>query len=269
LHVNVEIAMLRPAFLLLLPLPLAACSIDPSPNAPEAKTLTVAAAASLTDVFTDIEATFEAQHPDIDIQLNFAASGTLQRQIEQNAPIDLFASAGEKPMDELTDRGLIDAETRQVFARNRIVVVVPRERSIDLEDLDQLNEMEIDRIAIGNPETVPAGRYAKQALEAANVYRELEDDRRFVFAENVRQVLAYVEQNSVDLAIVYQTDAATSDLVRPVFPIPPELSEPIRYPIAVIAGSQKSDAALQFIDFATGPEGRAILEQYGFLGTRQ
>ncbi|WP_017662246.1 molybdate ABC transporter substrate-binding protein [Baaleninema simplex] len=256
--------------LLLLVLPLAACAIEsPSATAPETAsdttTLTVAAAASLTDAMTDLAEQFEERYPNIDVRLNFAASGTLQRQIEQQAPVDVFASAAQKPMDELERQGLVDPETRRVFAANRIVVVVPQESEVSLKSLDELKTPEIDRLAMGNPDTVPAGRYAKQALEAAQLYGELETAQTLVFAENVRQVLAYVEQNSVDAAIVYQTDAAISDRVRVAFPIPADFSEPIRYPIAVVGQSEEPEAARSFVEFVAGSESQAILDKYGFL----
>lgn len=260
--------------LLFLVLPLAACAIEsPSATAPEnasdppteTQTVTVAAAASLTDAMTDVAAAFEERYPDIEVRLNFAASGTLQRQIERQAPVDVFASAAQTPMDELEARGLVDSETRRVFAANRIVMVVPVESEVSLKSLEALKTQEIDRLAIGNPETVPAGRYAKQALEAAQLYDSLETAQILVFAENVRQVLAYVEQNSVDAAIVYQTDAAIRDRVRVAFPIPADFSEPIRYPIAVVRQSQEPEAAREFVEFVASSESQGIFDKYGFL----
>lgn len=252
--------------LLWLLLPLTACTIDSQSVTPsDSTTLTVAAAASLTDAMTDVVERFEDRYPKFDVRLNFAASGTLQRQIEQQAPVDVFASAAQKPMDELESQGLVDRETHRAFAANRIVVVVPLESEVSLKSLDELKTQEIERLAMGNPETVPAGRYAKQALESAQLYRELEDAQTLVFAENVRQVLAYVEQNSVDAAIVYQTDAAMSDRVRIAFSIPADFSEPIRYPIAVVSQSDDPEAAREFVEFVAGSESQAILDKYGFL----
>lgn len=245
-----------------------ACAADTqrsSPGTPQKTTVTVAAAASLTDAMQDIETAFEQDYPEINVNLNVAASGVLKRQIEQNAPIDVFASAAELPMDELQQQGLIREDSRTVFARNQIVVVVPESSSLEIDELGDLQDTAIARLAIGNPETVPAGSYAKQALETAKLYEDFTNQQKFVFGENVRNVLSYVESSSVEAAIVYQTDAAASDRVRVAFPIPAEYSQPIRYPIAVVGASDNSEAALQFVEFISGEESQAILQKYGFL----
>lgn len=228
-------------------------------------TLNVSAAASLTDVMQDLESAFEAKYPNLDVNLNLAASGTLQRQIEQQAPVDVFASAATAPVDDLQAQNLIDPDTRAIFARNRIVVVAPKETALTLDTLSDLDPTAVSRLAIGNPATVPAGRYAKQALENAGVYADLEAQQRLVFGENVRQVLSYAESGNVEAAIVYQTDATASDRVQIILAIPAELSEPIEYPIAVVRNTANPEAARQFVEFVSRPESRAILDAAGFL----
>ncbi|MFW5987314.1 MAG: molybdate ABC transporter substrate-binding protein [Methanohalophilus sp.] len=223
--------------------------------------ITVSAAASLTESYREMVKQFEADNPDIDVNLNLASSGSLRMQIEGGAPIDVFASASREDMDILDTKDMIDADSRQDFAHNCLVMIAPAGTD-QIENIEDLDSAEITKIVLGNPENAPAGRYAKQGLEEAGFWKAIEG--KTVFAENVKQVLVYVERGEVDAGFVYMTDAQSSegDNIRIVGEVPVDAD--ISYPVAILADSEDKKASRKFIDFVTGPEGKSILEEYGF-----
>ncbi len=172
-----------------------------------AQEITVSAAISLKEAFTELSKTFEAGQKRRRVQFNFGASGDLVRQIAGGAPVDVFASAGLKEMDELERQGLTAPGSRVNFAGNTVVLAVPAASTFRLEAFSDLTRKEVKKIAIGNPQTVPAGRYAEQVLRSLNLWEPLKD--KLVFAENVRQVLDYVARGEVDAGLVYATDVAS------------------------------------------------------------
>ncbi len=215
--------------------------------------ITVSAASSLSDAFKDVGTEFQKNHPDVKVNFNFGASGTLEKQIEQGAPVDTFAGASQLEMDSLDGKGLIIRDTRTNFTRNKLVIIAPS--NLTIEELKGLN-----KIAIGNPKTVPAGRYAQAFLENAGIYEMMKP--KLIFAENVRQVLDYVERGEVDAGFVYYSDTLKSNMS--VFPINESLYPSIVYPIAVINDSQQPAIARQFIEYIQSNEGQTILHKYGF-----
>ncbi|WP_135612221.1 molybdate ABC transporter substrate-binding protein [Methanococcoides sp. AM1] len=247
----------------------AAMLVMPSSQAEENTEITVSAAASLTESFTEIEQEFEAQNPDVDVNLNFAGSGSLRMQIEAGAPIDVFASASQKHMDLLESGELIDTGTRHDFAENSLVMIVPASGEIDGDNnimtLDDLADVSVTKIAIGDPEVAPVGRYAKSALEGASLWDDVSE--KLIYAETVKQVLVYVENGEVDAGFVYMTDAMNSDMdeIEVVAEIP--LRTSISYPIATVSSSTEKQASQEFIDFVVSDEGKDIFEKYGFTVT--
>ncbi|TFH04617.1 MAG: molybdate ABC transporter substrate-binding protein [Methanosarcina sp.] len=235
-----------------------------SPGAEEQPTpITVSAAASLTEAFTDIAREFEAAHPDTKVELNLAGSGTLRMQIEGGAPIDVFSSASQDHMDLLSKENLIENSSRKDFATNTLVMVVPEKNGSETpKSLEDLNADSVEKIAIGDPESAPVGKYAKQAFEDAGVWDELEG--KVILAENVKQVLTYVETGEVDAGFVYMTDAESGrkDLYEITYTVP--VNESISYPIAVVSESANKEEAQEFVDFVTGTRGQEILAEYGF-----
>lgn len=237
-----------------------------SPEAEEqTTTITVSAAASLTEAFTDIAEEFEAEYPDTDVELSFAGSGTLRMQIEGGAPIDVFASASQKHMNLLSEAGLIEESSKKDFTSNTLVMIVPKnfiEAGNYPASLEALTEDSVEKISIGNPDTAPVGKYAEQALEEAGLWDEL--GGKLIFAENVKQVLTYVETGEVETGFVYRTDAESGqkDLYEITYTVPVNAS--ISYPIAVIDRSENKEVAQEFVDFVTGQQGQEILEGYGF-----
>jgi len=229
--------------------------------AAHAADLTVSAAASLTNAFRDIAPLFEAQNPGTTVLLNFGASDALLQQIAKGAPADLFASADEETMDAAAGKKLIVPETRRDFVGNTLVLIVPSDSTLKLATLKDLQDVGVKHVAVCNPNGVPAGRYAKAALETANLWRAVEP--KAVFAQNVRQSLDFVARAEAEAGFVYATDAGiVKDKVRIAFAVPTKTA--IRYPIAAVAGGPNPDAARRFIDFVLAPAGRTVFAKYGF-----
>jgi molybdate transport system substrate-binding protein len=227
----------------------------------QAADVTVSAAASLRDAFTEIARAFEQRNKPHRVLLNTGASGQLLQQMSRGAPVDVFASADQDTMDKAQRKGLLVSGTRVNFVANRLVVAVNRDLASPPKSLDELGRTDIQRIAIGNPESVPAGRYARGALEAAGQWPRLSP--RLINTQNVRQTLDYVARGEVDAGFVYATDAQLlSARVRAAFEVP--TAEPIVYPIAVIKGGGNERLGQTFLAYMRGEEARAILRKYGF-----
>ena len=175
----------------------------------------------------------------------------------------MFAAAGLKEMDELEQKGFTAPGTRVNFAGNTVVLVVPAAATFRLETFSDLTRKEVKKIAVGNPRTVPAGRYAEQVLKSLQLWDPLKD--KLVFAENVRQVLDYVARGEVDAGLVYATDALTraGDLKKSL-PAPEGSHQLVVYPIAAVKGAKNQGLARAFITWVISPEGKHILVQYGF-----
>ncbi len=226
-----------------------------------AEELVVSAAISLKECFLSLGEQFEHQYPGSKIVFNFAASGALASQIEQGAPADVFAAASYGEINRLDSKHLIQAGSIKPFARNKLVVIVPRSAR-RLSSFEELSTVE--HVTIGNPDTVPAGRYAAHALGRSRIYQNLLSQHRLVLAESVRQALAYVQSGNVDAGIVYLTDVRSSNQVVVCFSVPDALCEPIVYPIAVVQDSKHVKLGLCFIEFIRGATGRSVLKKMGF-----
>jgi molybdate transport system substrate-binding protein len=220
----------------------------------------VSAAASLSNSFAELGDAYETKHPGDKIVTNFAASDVLLKQMEQGAPVDVFASADEQTMDRAAQSNAIDKSTRRDFAANTLVLIVGLDTKPPSK-LDDIVGSEYVRIAIGNPDSVPAGRYAKEALTSAKLWDKIQP--QIVPAQNVRQALDYVARGEAQAGFVYATDAETQkDKVRVAMTVP--TSTPVRYPIAVTTKSQHAVAARNFLDFVTSGAGQIVLKKYGF-----
>ncbi|MFZ2089951.1 MAG: molybdate ABC transporter substrate-binding protein [Desulfobaccales bacterium] len=223
--------------------------------------LTVSAAASLTNAFQEMGKLYEQKHPQVKMVFNFAASGTLLQQIEKGAPVDVFASADQKTMEQAQEKNLIVPASRKNFVSNRLVLIVPGGAKEALADIKALAQPSIKRIALGNPEHVPAGRYTQEALQKLGLWETLSS--KFIFGESVRQVLDYAARGEVEAAFVFATDAAVvPDKVKVVQEI--KEHRPILYPMAIVAASKRQAAAQNWLDYVLSPEGQAILARYGF-----
>jgi len=221
----------------------------------------VSAASSLRGVIDEVVEAYREHFPGTDVAINTAASGVLLRQIERGAPVDLFLSASREEVDVLEAQGLVRA--RKGFAVNRLVVVVPGGRPPP-KSFEGLSAERFERIAIGNPGTVPAGRYARESFETLGLLDAIES--RLVFGENVRHVLDWAVRGEVDAALVYATDAAlVADRIA-IGPIaPPRSHTGIFYEGAVIEGARNPDRALQLLEFLGSVPGAEILSRKGFM----
>lgn len=227
----------------------------------QAADLTVSAAASLTNAFKDLAPMFEAGNPGTRLQLNFGASGVLLQQIAKGAPVDVFASADQKTMDDAQKHGLVQAAARRNFVSNSLVVIVPMTGSKAPAALKDLTQAPFERVAIGLPDSVPVGRYTKGVLEAAGLWVAIAP--RMIGAQNVRQALDYAARGEVDAGFVYATDAALMpDKVKVAFTVP--TGTPILYPVAPVAASPNLAMAQRFVDFLGSVEAQAVLAKYGF-----
>jgi molybdate transport system substrate-binding protein len=223
--------------------------------------LTVSAAASLTNAFQEIGQRFEQQHPGIRVIFNFAASGPLLQQIAQGAPVDVFASADQKTMNQAQEKELIVPASRKNFVSNTLVLIVPQDSRLVLTGPKDLVLLQVKRVAVGNPATVPAGRYTQEALTQAGLWESLQPT--LIRGESVRQVLDYVSRGEVDAGLVYATDATVAQgKVKTVAEV--QGHQPIVYPVALVAASQKQALGQEFLDFLSAPESVTILRKYGF-----
>jgi molybdate transport system substrate-binding protein len=223
--------------------------------------LTVSAAASLTQVLRELGPAFEAHNPGTKVLFNFAASDALLAQIAKGAPVDVFAAADQESMDRADAQKLLVPGTRCNFASNALVLIAPSDSTLSLQRLSDLQKPEVKRMALGAPASVPAGRYAKGALEVARLWSVVEP--KAVFAQNVRQALDYVARGEVDAGFVYATDAAIQkDKVKVAFTV--STAMPISYPVAAVAGGPNVEAARKFVEFMRSPATQVVLAKYGF-----
>lgn len=256
--------------IMILLLVVSGCSINEQTKKPEQNQevsekkveLTISAAASLQEALNEIKTTFEKEHSNVTVNYNFGASGALQQQISQGAPVDLFFSAAEDKFDKLVQDGLIDKSKGTDLVGNELVLVVPNDSKKDVKAFKDLTKT--DKISIGTPEAVPAGQYAKETLEKLNVWKAIEG--KVVYAKDVRQVLTYVETNNVDAGIVYKTDALISQKVKIVATAEDITHAPIIYPLGVIKDSKYPKEAQLFYDYLQNEISMKTLEKYGFKG---
>jgi molybdate transport system substrate-binding protein len=231
-------------------------------EAAESVELTVSAAASMTDALKEIQQAYETKNPNIKLNFNFGASGALQQQIEQGAPADLFLSAATKNMKALVDNQLIDANQQNSLLSNELVAVVAADGSAPVASFEDLSKSDVKNIAIGIPESVPAGGYAKEALTSAKLWDSLQS--KTVQGKDVRQVLQYVETGNADVGFVYKTDALTSDNVKVAFTVDPKTYTPVEYPIGIVKATKHNKEAEDFYNYLQTQEALDVFVKYGF-----
>ncbi|MEY3222076.1 MAG: molybdenum transporter periplasmic-binding protein [Cyanobacteriota bacterium] len=224
--------------------------------------LLVSAAASLKDVLEEIKPLYQQNKPNVKISYNFGSSGALQQQIEQGAPADIFISAAKKQVDALEQKGLLVAGTRNIIAKNRLVLVVPK-NSVGITSFYSLQDAKVKKIALGEPRSVPAGQYAQQVLEKLKIWNQVKS--KLVFANNVRQVLASVETGNAEAGLVYVTDAKISNKVKIVVAADEKYHSAIIYPLAVVKRSKNLAAAKEFSQFLSSEQTKTVFKKYGFI----
>jgi molybdate transport system substrate-binding protein len=232
-----------------------------NPAGSSAAPIHIAAAASLTNAIKANIAAYEKIHPEVDILPNFAPSGALARQLSSGAPAHIYISANPKWMAYLEEQNGIEPHTKVTLVQNNLVFTgLSGEEITGMESLTSLN-----RIAIANPASAPAGQYAEQALRAAGIYAQLQHEKRLIFAKDVRQALLYADRGEVDGAFVYRTDALLAHHARILFQVDPALYPQIVYPAAMTPGGAENPAALDFFAFLQQETARSIFREYGFI----
>ncbi|MBD1218547.1 MAG: molybdate ABC transporter substrate-binding protein [Aphanizomenon sp.] len=238
-------------------------TVTTSPVVAQSNTsLLISAAASLKEVLVEIQPLYQQSQPNVNINYNFGSSGTLQQQIEQGAPTDIFISAAKKQVDTLEQKGLLVTGSRNIIAKNRLVLIVPK-NAVGINSFYSLKDAKVKKIAIGEPRSVPAGQYAQQVLEKLKIWTEVKS--KLVFANNVRQVLASVESGNADTGLVYATDAKISNRVKVVVTADEKYHSPIIYPLAVVKRSKNVNAAKEFSQFLSSNQAKAVFKKYGFI----
>lgn len=235
---------------------------DTNETTQEPVTILVAAAASMQASLEEINTLFENEYSWITVEGTYDSSGKLQTQIEEGLDADIFLSAATKQMDALKEETLVDEDSILQLLENKIVLIVPENVESTVTSFEDI--LNADKIAIGDPASVPAGQYAKEIFENLGIYSEVE--AKASLGTNVTEVLNWVAEGSADAGVVYATDAATTDQVLVVADAPEgTLAEPVIYPIGIVSASQKKDAATLYIEFLQSEEVKAVFEKYGFL----
>jgi molybdate transport system substrate-binding protein len=239
-------------------------SSQPQATQPTAQTSTllVAAAASLQKALEEVTLLYAQENPNQTINYNFAASGTLQQQIEQGALVDVFISAATQQKKALQEKELLEAGTQKNLLTNQLVLIVPKQTSVSLTDFKQLIQPEVKRISVGEPRSVPAGQYATEVIKNLGILEQVQS--KFVLGNNVKSVLTAVETGDVDAGIVYITDAKGSDKVTIAATADKKLHAPIIYPITVLKASKSPEASRRYVEFLQGSSAKAVFEKYGF-----
>lgn len=236
--------------------------LNVSQPAPAKEELMISAAASLKDAMDDMKTSFESEHSNIKLSFNFGSSGKLSQQIIQGAPADIFLSASKKDMDTIQGKNLIVNDTRVDFAKNELVLITNNNSMLNISSFENIDLNKVNHLAIGEPKSVPAGRYAEETFQKLKLWDHLQS--KLVMGSDVRQVLTYVESGNAELGVVYSSDAFVSKKVKVLATAKPEWHKPIVYPGAVITNSTHMDEAKEFISFLSSDKGKEILKKYGF-----
>jgi len=250
---------LVPAALLLTLVCATACKDKKPATTPASEELTIAAASDLTPAFDEIGRAFESTYK-TKVVFVYGSTGMLTRQIENGAPVDLFAAASMSYIDELDQKGLIVPDSKAIYAIGRITLWTPAESTLRLEGIKDLARPEVMRIAIANPDHAPYGLAARQALESAGIWDAVKP--KLVYGDNIRQTLQYAQTGNVDVAIVALSLSQQSHGRWSL--IPAELHKPLEQGLAIVKSTKREQDARAFAAFLTGPQGRAIMQKYGF-----
>jgi molybdate transport system substrate-binding protein len=226
-------------------------------------TVNVSAAASLKDAITEINYLYVGDDPFTKVVVNFGGSGTLQKQIENGAPVDVFISASAVQMDALQKQQLIIEGSRRNLLKNKVVLIVPADSTRGIADFKDLAGDKAGKIAVGDPKSVPAGQYAQQIFDKYAISDLVKP--KLILGSDVRQVLTYVETSNVDAGVVFLTDAKISKKVKIVAAAPDEINAMVVYPVAIINSSSNMETAEDYVNFLFSETARAVFEKYGFI----
>ena len=234
-------------------------SCNRNPPVKDNSEITVAAAADLTPAFEELGREFQAAHS-IKVVFSFGSSGLLEKQIENGAPMDIFAAANTDYIDQLDKKGLIIPGTRAIYARGRITLWTPKDSPLHIEKIGDLTSADVKRIAIANPDHAPYGMAAREALQKAGVWDSVKP--KLIYGDNIRQTLQFAQTGNVEVAIAALSLSLQSEGHWAL--IPEELHKPLDQAFALIKGTKNEKAAREFAEFINGPQGRTIMRKYGF-----
>ena len=224
--------------------------------------LKISAGTGLKDAMADIKQLYRQSKPNVTITYNFGSAGSLQQQIEQGAPVDVFISAAAKQMDALQQKGLLIDATRKNLLKNKVVLIAPKSAT-QISEFKDLTSVGVTKVALGEPQSVPVGKYAQEALTSLGIFDQVRP--KVILAKDVRQVLAYVETGNVDAGIVYETDAKQSNSVKIVATAPEKSHSPVLYPVAVLKDSKNTAQAQEFVQFLSSDRAGDVFAKYGFI----
>ena len=250
---------------ILLILSFAGCTNNTAKKESEAPkvSLTISAAASLKDAMEDIKKQYSKEKSNVTLNINYGSSGTLQQQIEQGADVDLFMSAAVKQMEALSSKGLLLEDTKVNLLGNTVVLVVKKDSFLKLSSFNDLTADNINKIALGEPKTVPAGQYAEEIFTTLNILDKVK--AKAAYGKDVKEVLTWVETSNADAGVVYGTDAKASSKVKVVATATKDLYKtPVVYPVSVIKASKHKSEAKALLKYMSGAKGKAIFTKYGF-----
>lgn len=231
-------------------------------NSKLTESVTISAASSLRNSLVELKKIYEQENPHVKLTFNYGSSGSLQRQIEQGAPVDLFISAAEKQMDELNSQGLLLDGSLINLLKNRIVLITPKDSQV-IQSFADLTKTNVQTIALGEPSSVPAGKYAQEVLTTIDLWTKL--NGKVVYAKDVSQVLAYVETGNALAGLVYYTDALNSSKIRIVTTAPLSSHSPVLYPLAVLKDSNNLSQAKSFAQFLASEKAAKVFRKNGFI----
>ncbi len=244
-------------------------SKDPAPTtaAPakaESVEVLVAAAASLQNAMEELQTLYQDENPNVTLTFTYGSSGTLQQQIEQGAPVDVFMSAALKQMKALEEKGLILEDTKKELLENKIVLIQPKGSNIEMANFEDILLAPV--IALGEPASVPVGQYAEEVFSYLGVLDKVME--KVTYGKDVTEVLTWVATGNADAGVVYATDAKSSDLVKVVAEAPVGSTSKVLYPVAVVKETKVTDAAKAFVEYLGSEEAIGIFEKYGFTANQ-
>ncbi|MGL5346998.1 MAG: molybdate ABC transporter substrate-binding protein [Peptostreptococcaceae bacterium] len=222
--------------------------------------LNISAASSTKEVMERIKIEYEKSNSDTELIINYGGSGSLQQQIEQGAPCDIIISASNKQIKELSKKGLLLEESITDLSKNELVLITPKDSNII--EISDLLKNKVMHIAMGEPSSVPAGEYAKEATNNLNIYNSIKN--KIVYAKDVKEVLAWVMSSNAEAGFVYYTDAINNEKVKIVEKINANNHKPITYPIAIVKDSKNIEKAKEFQTYLLSLKGQAIFEEFGY-----
>lgn len=220
----------------------------------------VAAAASLQNSMEELGKLYQSANPGTTVTFTFGSSGTLQEQIEQGAPVDVFMSAALKQMKALEEKGLILNDTKIELLENKVVLIVPKDSALDIKGFDDI--LMAPTIALGDPESVPVGQYSEEIFTSLNMLDDVKKQANY--AKDVTEVLTWVSTGNAEAGVVYATDAMSSKDVTVVAEAPEGSTSKVLYPVAVVKDTKQEEAAKAFVDYLASEEALAVFEKYGF-----